>query len=230
MKRSILSALVLLMGALSLSAVKIDKDFTDEFTGKRVVKTSWERFSGSKCAMRFRLQNDVQWLDFKLVWDDAILITPDDPISFKSISDTIFSFRPLTSYSGQRGGGSTGVMYNSVWGIFASYPATVSDFALNEVKLMRVSTSDGYIDKEISQRDADKIRELATLFLGTVDFANFKKADTIVYFMEHSSGDWRKVKEGKYVDKEPAMLKAIKDWTESSSEGVQRLVRFKHLK
>ena len=87
-----------------VSAMKIETDEVDEFTGKRTLITSWESICKSDIHIRFRMQNGVQRLDFKMVTRDGTVVGEGDKLLFKSTKDNNFHpFRliPVLSEEGQ---------------------------------------------------------------------------------------------------------------------------------
>lgn len=85
------------------SSMKIAKDEIDEFTGNRTLITSWEGLCANNIHVRFRLQNGLKVLDFKLIQDGALVIGKDDVLMFKSTTDNIGKFTPVDIFHGGAG-------------------------------------------------------------------------------------------------------------------------------
>lgn len=147
------------------SSMKIAKDEIDEFTGNRTLITSWEGLCANNIHVRFRLQNGLKILDFKLVENDAIVIGEGDKLMFKSTVDNIGEFSSIGIYRGEKGGGAVGINGSGNWGIMATYKGDLSYFVDNIARLMRINTAEGYIDKKIGEGDGKKIQKLYDLFL-----------------------------------------------------------------
>lgn len=180
MKQAKISILLIciLLPALA-SAMKIEKDEIDEFTGKRTLITSWESLCGQKIHVRFRLQNGFDFLDFKMFVDDAIVIGEKDKILFKSTTDNIGTFSSISIYRGDIGGGAVGLNGSGAWGIYAHYQGDLSFFADNVTRLIRVYTTDVYYDKKVSENDGKKLRKLYALFSSAL---TGKSGETTSYF------------------------------------------------
>lgn len=204
------------------NAMKIEKDIVDEFTGKRTVYTSWEyiarSLNGTSVGFRFRLQNENQYLDFK--WNDnsAYVIGKNDPLMFKSTSDNIVEFMPIDVESSNLIGGRSGI-----WTLSASYTGDVSYFQDNIIRLIRLYTTDGYIDKKISEGDGKKIVNLYNLFSSTLNghsgnrpvYANY----TLTYLKSSNGGkSWEQVNE-EYIKNASSedIKKKMEQWKSQSS-------------
>lgn len=157
-------AIFLLMAVLipfSASAMKIEKDEIDEFTGNRTVITSWEDFCNYHIKMRFRLQEGKQKLD--LIWydNDAIVIGENDPLMFKSTTDNIGKFS-ATHISTQ--GETINLYLTPTRSRSTSYTGDMEYFSDNIARLMRIYTVDCYYDKKLSEREGRKLSELYGIF------------------------------------------------------------------
>ncbi len=169
MKKLILLLAILL--PVIANAMKISKDEVDEFTGRRTVITSWESFNHKNIHIRFRLQNGNQFLDFKYINGEPIVIVEDASLMFKSTSDAITDFKSIATYSGGIGDGATGLLSSGVWGISASYQGDISWFLANTTILIRLYQTEGYEDKKFSEKEGKKLTDLANLFLTTISDA-----------------------------------------------------------
>lgn len=127
--------------------MKIAKDEVDEFTGQRTVTTSWESLCTKSIHIRFRLQNNVTWLDFKFINNDAIVIPDGGKLLFKSTNDSIATFITKTIYHGSPGNGAVNLIGSKAWGISASYVGDIEWFSGNTTRLLRIYATDGYYDK-----------------------------------------------------------------------------------
>ena len=156
--------LVAILLPLSASAKKIEKDEIDEFTGYRTVYTSWESLCGKEIHIRFRQQNNRQFLDFKMFYNGAIVIGEGDKLMFKSTTDNIGKFSSVRTYHGESGAGAVNIMGSGAWGIYASYEGDLSYFADNIIRLLRIYTVDSYIDEEINEGGGKSICELYGIF------------------------------------------------------------------
>lgn len=173
------------------SSMKIAKDEIDEFTGNRTLITSWEGLCANIIHVRFRLQNGLKILDFKLVENDAIVIGEGDKLMFKSTVDNIGEFSSIGIYRGEKGGGAVGINGSGNWGIMATYKGDLSYFVDNIARLMRINTAEGYIDKKIGEGDGKKIQKLYDLFstaLGGQPGVASSYANYVITFMKSTDG------------------------------------------
>lgn len=210
---------------LLVSAMKIETDETDEFTGKRTLITSWESICKKKIHLRFRYQNGFEFLDFKMFVDDAVVINEGDKIMFKSTTDNIGSFSSVRIYTGTKGGGSVGLMGSGAWGISATYKnGDFSYFDDNVTRLIRIYTTDGYYDKKVDEPDGKKIIKLYDLFNSALNVAAGTSKDlfsnyTISFLKSNNNGKSWEIVDEKYVkDMTQDEIKSImNEWAEKSS-------------
>lgn len=160
MKR-ILLALCLMLSIVA-SAMKIEKNEVDEFTGQRTLITSWESLCTKSLHIRFRLQNGHQFLDFKMF--ENVVIGEGDKLMFKSTTDGVGDFSSVGIFYGTKGGGATGIIGSGAWGISATYSGDLGYFSDNVTKLIRVYTTDKYFDKKVGEKDGKKLQKLYSLF------------------------------------------------------------------
>lgn len=183
MKKIIIGLLAIITLPLFANAMKIEKDEIDEFTGNRTVITSWEHLGKNRCIhIRFRLQNNVQWLDFKLAYDDASGIDEGDELLVKSIDGNIGTFISGRHSLAGRGDGAVGMNGSGVWGVFATYKGDLSYFSNNIIRLIRVNyLNQTYSDFEVNEKDAKKIPELYQLFNITINGEKAAPEFQIIY-------------------------------------------------
>lgn len=205
------------------NAIKIEKNEIDEFTGKRTVITSWEGICGNEIHVRFRMQNGLNLLDYKMFYDGSIVIGEGDKLMFKSATDNIGELKSITTYIGTKGGGATGFIGSSAWGIKATYTGDLSYFNDNITRLIRVYTTDWYSDKQINESDGKKLQKLYALFLTAQDMEPGKAANyanyLITFLKSTDNGkSWDKVDEKYIKDASFEELETImNDWKSQSS-------------
>ncbi len=219
-KLLILLAMLLPMAAHSM---KVEKDEIDEFTGLRTVITSWESLCKTEVHIRFRLQNNIEWLDFKFRSNSAIVIAEGEKLMLKSTSDSIATFKSCAIFHGGIGDGSVGLNGSGVWGIFASYTGNLSWFNNNVVRLLRVYATDCYYDREVNPSDGKKLCNLYSLFSETVSQKyvkrNFETYDVQFVKRSSKSSSWDVVKEETFKDVTKDELQAVIDaWKGQTSE------------
>ena len=225
MKRvRIIFMLIALLVPVMASAMKITTDEVDEFTGKRTLITSWESICNHKIHLRFRLQNGNYLLDYKMSYDEAMVIGKQDKLMFKSTTDNIGTFESISMYSGTKGGGAVGLLGSNAWGISATYEGELSYFENNVTRLIRIYSTDGYIDNKVSQDDGKKLEKLYSMFMAAQDkevgkgtvYANY----TIIYLKSNNGGkDWEKVDEKYFKSQSPEEIQSIMDNWKTKSSG-----------
>lgn len=221
-KRTLL--MLCLIFPIVASAMKIEKDEIDEFSGKRTLITSWESLCGKTIHIRFRLQNGNQLLDFKFMEDGALVIGEGDKLMFKSTTDNIGEFSPISIYHGTTGGGAINLVGSSAWGISASYSGDLSYFSDNTIRLLRLNTTSKYYDRKIGESEGKKLQKLFSLFSSAMGgevgkgatFANY----TISYFKSKNGGrSWETVDEKYIKDASPDEIQSIMEEWKSQSSG-----------
>ena len=219
-----LSIVICLLVPVIASAMKIEKDALDEFTGKRTLFTSWEGICTNNIHILFRLQNGHQYLDFKKHVNGAIVIAEDDLLCFKSTTDQMTSFHAIRSYMGERGGGAVGLNGSGNWGISATYKGDLGYFNNNTIRLIRLYSTDGYYDNTVKENDGKKLQKLYSLFLdalnGGVGAGASYKDYTVTYFKSTNKGKtWEQVDEKFFRNLSPEEIKSkIDEWKSKSDE------------
>lgn len=216
------------------NAMKIETDEIDEFTGERTVITSWESLNAQNIHVRFKSRNGKTYLDWKMFFDGAIVISKGDEIMFKATDGDISKFESTTTVSGEKGAAATGFIGSGGWGIFAHYAGPLDWFASHTAKLIRIYTTDGYIDKEVKEKEGRKISALYNLFASTIDGNpnTDMQSYEISYLKKRTkSKEWDLVKEEtvEYVTKDE-LNKIMQDWKSQTSESMQYDCKIKKLK
>lgn len=157
--------LLVILIPLSTSAMKIETDEIDEFTGNRTVITSWEDFCNYHIKMRFRLQEGKQRLDFLWYDNDAIVIGEGNHLMFKSTTDNIGKFS-ATHISSP--GETINLYLTPTRSRSTSYTGDMEYFTDNISRLMRIYTVDCYYDKKLSEREGSKLCELYGIFVSAL--------------------------------------------------------------
>lgn len=213
-------------------SMKIVTDEIDEFTGYRTVITSWEACCGKQVHIRFRQQSNVTFLDFKMLSDGAIVINKDARLMFKSTTDEIGEFKSIESAFGSSGAGAVGINGSKAWGIYVTYRGDLEYFKSNITRLLRVYSSEGYIDKKVSENDGKQLVKLYQMFastigaeVGQVTFDTYKL--TFVKKRKNATG-WDVVSEDLYKDiSKEELQKLVDDWKAQSNDKYDFDVRIK---
>ena len=154
------------------TAQKLKVDEVDEFTNKSVKRTSWETLNSdfsSNIYLRVSELDGYLILNLKLmkVNKSVLSVHEDMRLMLKMQNDSIVTLHAIESTVSCRGCGAIGLFGGgSAWGIEINYDITESEFyALRNlpVKKIRLYTTDGYIEEDISNKNADLIIRLLYL-------------------------------------------------------------------
>lgn len=166
--KKLLFILALIMPFMA-NAMKIEKNEIDEFTGEQTIITSWEHFQQRSINIRFRLQGGKQYLDFKYITNSSFVVQEEGFLMFKAEDGDITKFSSIRLFAGGVGEGAVGINGSGAWGIYAIYVGDISWFTTHISQFMRVYSTDGYIDKKMSEKEGKKLQDLANLFISTVN-------------------------------------------------------------
>lgn len=214
------------------NAVKIKTDEIDEFSGKRTVITSWEAVANTMIHIRFRYQNDNQYLDFKFVTNSSFVIPDKGELLFKSSQGNTTEFNSVKMYAGSVGGGATGLAGSQQWGISATYKGDLEWFKDNDARLLRVYETDGYVDKKISESEGRNLKKLYELFNATINGESGKSvfANYNLTFVKRgiNKKEWDVVKEEYKRDMSTDEINTlVNEWKSQSNDKVLYDVKIK---
>jgi len=144
----------------------ISKSQTDDFTGKKVVYTTWDQLnsSGLSCKnvllFRFRLENENQYFHLNWVSDKIVSVSEGESVMFKLKDGTLVKFNNTSSVIASKGGGSTNVTCKDSYGV--SLVLKTDDLSVfanesNPIVKVRIYTTDGYVDIDIKDKNATKL-------------------------------------------------------------------------
>ena len=168
MKKLLLLTSLILFSVLSY-AQKIDKDYYDQFTGKRVMYTKLEKLNwkyknkrvGGKMQARFILNDDFQYMVLHWYSNNYLEVAGDAKIQFKLDNGQTITLKNESLVSATKGG--TGLSKKDV-GVVMNCVGDVSKFATAIVTAIRIYTSEGYFDFDIYPDDGAKLHKMYMLF------------------------------------------------------------------
>jgi hypothetical protein len=162
-----LMLIVMLLATLIASAdVKIKTDEIDEFTGKRTLITSDVTCDGGRMHLNARYQNGEMFLDVVYPFPDAVVVNTDCHLIFKNKNNgNMVSLSPIKMYSGDAEYSEYSGAYTV---LYATYQGDLDWFKSNVPHLFRIYTTDGYLDKKISEKDGLKIQDMFYLFFNSL--------------------------------------------------------------
>lgn len=169
MKKIIITFLFIALPILLLNAQKIDKDYYDQFTGKRVMYTKLEKINwqykndriGGRMQIRFILNGDFQYLLLHWNCKNYLEIPANALIQVRLDNGHIINLKNENHTVATRGG--TGISKKDI-GVMLNCLGNIPEFATALVTAIRIHTSEGYYDFNINKKDAIKIHKTHMLF------------------------------------------------------------------
>jgi hypothetical protein len=164
MKKAYLIAFIILFCTIGKSfGQKLEENKTDEFTNKPVKRTSWETFVSSSTAnthFRFSHVGDIETFDFKIMMNKVFSIDKDQTIIFKLDNGEVVTIENVDYVITCEGCGAVGLAGSEAEGIQTSYLLTSDQIAklkAHKVLKVRITTTDGYFDEDVKDKNAAKI-------------------------------------------------------------------------
>ena len=149
---------------------RITKNVTDDFTGGKVIYTSWETLSlgniitgTNHLFFRFRYENNMVYFHLKWITGDVTSIDKGAKLIFKFNNDslsTLYSLAYTLSGSTRIGGIiNRSIPDNQIIdGIYIG--DDMRKFMTNDYPVkMRIYTTSGYVDMKLDKSDAEKIKK-----------------------------------------------------------------------
>lgn len=165
MKKIVL--ILLLLSSFPLFSQKIEKDIIDEFTKQRTTYTSWVKVDKGYMSIRFIAVDDTKCLEYRYQSNRNIEIDKGAELLFIDSNSNVHKLINGDYAIATIGGGATGFAGSKGLGIRANYFGDISFFAKN-LKKMRIYTTDGYMDRDISNKEAINLQKLYKLFIDTL--------------------------------------------------------------
>lgn len=170
MKRFIFTITMIISILFSCNAQEIVKNEVDEFTGNRVIETSWEKLAWglgvpSGIYTRIRSINGNMLLDMKYMIGSACVIGKDNKLMIMDENGKVHDLIPTDIFYGTKGGGSIGLAGSAGIGVFAHYYGNLDFLENNKITKMRIYTSTGYYDKEIKKKYQETLQKLYKLVI-----------------------------------------------------------------
>lgn len=170
MKRFIFTITIIFSIVFSCNAQEIVKNEVDDFTGNRVIETSWEKLAWglgipSGIYARIRSINGTMILDMKYMIDDAVVIGKGDKLMFLDNNKNKNEVTSINTYIGEKGGGAIGLAGSGVWGIYAQYSGELGFLNNSLIQKIRIYTSKGYYNKEIKKKYQETLQKLYKLVI-----------------------------------------------------------------
>lgn len=172
MKRIFLS---ILLAAFSLNAnsQEIEKNEVDDFTGAKIIETSWEKFNKDTWDFKARIRqiDDRYYFEVKFILGftgSVFSISKEDPIMLKLENGSMVELYPKEYTLTCEGCGATGLTGGANQGMHARYVVTkeqLQELQMYRVEKYRIYTSDGYVEDDLKKKRRVVIQNLANLIL-----------------------------------------------------------------
>ena len=148
----------------------LTKNEVDDFTGKTVEETSWETLNKRAefySYARFRKVDNRIYFVFKMMIGNKVYSVEKGEVLFLKFADDEIvkisnSKHQLTTY----GAGAIGIAGSKMLGVELTSiidQETLSKLGEKTLVKVRVYTSDGYVDAEVVEKQANKFKKLAKL-------------------------------------------------------------------
>jgi len=162
--------LVVLIFPSLVFAQKIKESKIDDFTGEKVIYTSWETIKKTSATdnlmFMFRHENKTIYLHLKWVTNAKTSIEESRDIMFKLNDDKVVKLSCLKDVKSSEGGGATGFWLSGLEGIDPIYIGDFSAFNSESfAEKVRISTDKGYKDIDLKVKDTEKINKAYKLLL-----------------------------------------------------------------
>jgi len=145
--------LLLLMLPFTAFSQKIKSDKVDDFTGKRVAYTSWEKLAGGlfdNLMYRFRVNGTNRYLDVEWNVGKVTACNKGDKLILKLFNDSIIEFKN-TAYTITE----SKLISKSIYEILdITYEVPTGELEYYPLKL-RLYTTSGYYDLNIKEKNAE---------------------------------------------------------------------------
>ncbi len=170
MKLSIIIITLIFIFQYTAKSQTFTKNEVDEFTGAKVVETSWEKFNKqgpSITYFRFRKIDSEIILELKgIFYIGVFIVNKDDPFMLKLENDKMITLLNKHYVISSIGDGAISFFGSEAMGIDLSFVVSPQDIDLlmqNHIIKFRLYTSSGYVEQEIKAKFYDKFKRALML-------------------------------------------------------------------
>lgn len=168
--KKIILILIIITSANYTFGQELTKNEVDEFTGKTVKETSWETLNKKSklySYVRFRKVDSTIYFVFKMMIGNKVYSVDKGEVLYLKFADEEIvkisnSQYQLTTY----GAGAVGLIGSKALGVELTClinQETLSKLEEKTLAKVRVYTSDGYVEAEVKEKQAENFKELAKL-------------------------------------------------------------------
>lgn len=168
--KKILLLLVLASISTPLFSQKIAENKIDEFTGHSVIRTSWEKFAvidWTTSYFRFSKLDEHFQFDFKKMALRVFAIPEGEKLLFILDDGTVYKLWNLEHTISSKGAGAIGLGGSGAQGVsltlISQEDPNFNKLISNPIVKVRLYTTDGYVESEVSEKDAKKIQTALNL-------------------------------------------------------------------
>lgn len=168
--------ILLLLSNLVSKSQKIEKNVKDDMTGDKIIQTDYSYFKkgfNDWSFYRFNSINKKIYFDIKISLGSKVFsIREGMELIFKFENDSIIKLKSPVSEISSRGQASIGLMGSGLPGVSIGYPINqeiLYKFQNWRIKKVRVYTSEGFEEWEVSDDYKGGIQERAFLLLEALD-------------------------------------------------------------
>jgi hypothetical protein len=158
MKKILLAICILC--SLDFLGQKIVEDKIDEFTKQKIKRTSWDPFSRIKgindSFTRIEKIDSTYWLEFKIMLSKVSAIDKGGELMLMTATDSIITLYNSEFQMSCSGCGAIGLIGSATEGFNLSFLLLEDELAYlekNSIKKIRLYTTDGYIEREIHEKN-----------------------------------------------------------------------------
>lgn len=163
--------LLIMLLPVAVYSQRLEVDKIDEFSNERERQTSWEKvyedFSGNVLRLKFLRIGERMYIAAKMIANRSTVYTIHEGslLQIKTSAGKKFEFASESTVISSIGGGAVGLMASGVLGINARYRFSGAFSDDDDICLIRVNTSIGYHDFDISKGKSKKIMLLYKLVI-----------------------------------------------------------------
>lgn len=166
MKKALI--LLAILSSTICMAQEIKKSEIDDFTGNKLIETSWQRINYSTkgyCTyLNLSLLNQKQYLGVKIITMSVCSIIEDSEILFKAKDGNVYKLKAVETAISAKGEGAIGMQGAQAEGIYVRYSGDLSFLGSIEIDKIRVYTRNQYLDIDVTDKYKDKIMKMYQLF------------------------------------------------------------------
>jgi hypothetical protein len=167
--------LIFILFPISVFSQTIAERHVDEFTGHRILSTSWEwlSYGGSSATIYFRIKgvNNEAYLDVKYgitsgMYGKIFSISKGDPFMLKLDNDTVITLEAIEGQVACKGCGVPGYIGSAGYGTWTKYRLDFKDIHFlmkHDVLKTRMYTNSGYVNQAVNRKRTSYIKNALKL-------------------------------------------------------------------